>query len=369
MQREILLHISLISGIGPAVVEKLISAESLSEDIYRFSEKDFRARFNFSVNTAQLLVAGLSDKKLLEKELDLILKNSISWVTIMDEKYPELLKHIHLPPTVLYFKGEYLKNADNCLAIVGSRKATFYGQRVISKLVPELVNEEFILVSGGAIGADTMVHQATLNECGKTIAVIGAGLLRPYPASNTKLFEKIVQSGGTIISPFPLTLNALPGNFPARNRIISGISKGCIVIQAAAQSGALITAQYALEQGREVFAVPGQIDEELSAGCHSLIAQGATLLSSMQDVLNAFGRNSKEQLPKKQREIAPLQLSEATDQKKVFDPLLKLCMKPTSFDDLLNGSGLDFSQLQQKLFNLQLQGLITQNFMGFWEIT
>ena len=361
---NLLLHLSLISGIGPAVVEKLVQAIGFERlhDIYVWRVQDFM-RFQISAATSQQLVAGLADKKILEKELALIEKYTINWVTLYDSEYPELLKNTYLPPLVLYWQGQPLSNFFKTCSVIGSRKANNYGQYAIEAIVPVLVDAGWTIVSGGALGADSMAHHKTLEVGGLTIAVIGSGLLKPYPATNRLLFEKIIENNGAVVSSFPLTMAALPGNFPARNRIISGISRATVVIQAAESSGTRITALYALEQGRDVCAVPGPIDDALSAGCHKLISEGAALVTSGHDILVALGEKQFQPQPK--RTVLPATTASIAPK----DPLAALCVQPQSFDELLEQTGFEFYLLQDKLFSLQLEGIIKQNFMGLWQLS
>jgi len=203
-------------------------------------------------------------------------------VFILDKEYPALLKQIHLPPIILYCRGAKLSN--NNFSIVGSRKGSIYAENVCKHIIPKLI-DQYTIISGGALGVDSMAHKEAIKSGGRTVAVLGSGFLQPYPRENIDLFRAIVDNGGTVISPFNLKMEPLKGNFPARNRIIAGMSVGTLVVQAAVKSGAHITAAFALEQGREVFAVPGSIFEEISLGCHSLIQQGAKLVSCPEDIL------------------------------------------------------------------------------------
>lgn len=373
MSRTIALHLSLIQGIGSAIIEKIISkleGHSFAE-LHGLNSKDWNAFFGIPISVAQRLVTGLADKKILDEELERIEKYDIAWVTILDKEYPLLLRNIYLPPTVLYWRGRSPSSYTRCLAVVGSRKANSYCDRVAQLLLTSLL-PDWCIVSGGALGADTIAHELALEHNGQTIAVIGSGLLKPYPPQNKALFAALEEREGTLLSPFGLLTPPLPGNFPARNRVIAGLSMGCLVLQAAARSGALITAAYALEQGREVFAVPGSIDDELSAGCHGLIAQGAHLVSQTADILAAFGLQqssgllpttsvtSKENIRRINQEIIDARDPEETT-------ILRLCAKPISFDDLCEKTSIESSCLCEKLFTLQLSGMIEQNIMGFWQ--
>lgn len=368
---SIILHLSLIDRIGPSVIERILT--QLDPDnvanIYRFSVSDFCTLFSISPATAQKIVDGLADNQILERELFLIERHKISWATIFDDTYPELLKNIHLPPAVIYWRGA-LTNSDQTLAIVGSRDANRYGQQTITQIVPMLVDKGWIIVSGGARGADTMAHKATLHAGGKTIAVLGSGLLKLYPPENKDLFEQIVQSGGVLLSPFPLLMDPLPINFPARNRVIAGLSKGTIVVQAAIKSGARITADYCLSQGREVFAIPGPIDEPLSAGCNALIQQGAKLTTGVADILIEFGQVMEQSLPTKghlKTSDQPVIQQTFIEETCVEGVIVRTCQKPCSVDELLGATGLPLIQMTKLLFDLQLKGLLAQNMAGLWE--
>lgn len=325
MTDNILLHLSLISGIGPAVVQVLLDAmpHNQLQDIYCYAPNDFVA-LGIRQALAYALVDGLADKQRLEQELTLIQKHNIVVVSLLHEAYPALLRQIYLPPTVLYIKGTLPTN--NSIAIVGSRNATVYSQQIMDLVVPPLVACNWAVVSGGAIGADAYAHWATIKNNGKTVAVLGSGLCALYPKSNMRLFSAIVQAGGALVSTFPLQAEPLPGNFPARNRVIAGFCRGCLVVQANKKSGALITAQFALQQGREVFAVPGSIFEPLSAGCHDLLAQGAQMATNAQDILQAFGQDLA---------------AHATISLRTEKPtgLLSYCQKPIAVDDLLAKPG------------------------------
>jgi DNA processing protein len=387
--QEIILHLSLIDGIGPATIAQLCArAESIS-DLYACTAYDITQRYGIAPAYAAKIVSGLADQSLLERELARIEKHAISWTTIIDEDYPYDLRSIYAPPSVIYWRGTLPTKEESTIAFVGSRKANRYGETTISMLVTPLVQQGWWIVSGGALGADSMAHEAALQAKGKTIAILGSGLLQPYPRTNMRLFERIVDAGGALVSNFPLAQGALPGNFPARNRIIAGMSKGCVVIQAAQKSGARITALFALEQGREVFAVPGMIDDELAQGCNTLIQEGAKLVTSVEDIVVEFD-------PLVTR-LSPLILSSEAyrrtafiQQRTVFEPQVRqeasepiaspmpdtiegkialLCKEGANADELLMETGLSLPGLNEILFNMQLDGLIEQNSAGMFILT
>ena len=389
----IILHLSLIDGVGPAHVNRIIDHFGIDnlEQIYRFSSNDCMQQFGINQKNAEKLVAGLASQRLLDQELQLLAKHPVGWMTCLNPDYPELLKTIHIPPTILYWQG-VLPN-EHALAIVGSRDANAYGKMAIDRIVPDLVAHNFTIVSGGARGADTMAHQKTLDVGGKTVAVLGSGLLKPYPPQNKDLFDGIIERGGALVSTFPLLMEPLAENFPARNRVISGLSRGCIVIQAAAKSGARITADYALSQGREVFAVPGPIDDHLSAGCHELINQGAKLITRAADILIEFGYPAyvypglpaRQTSAGKQASQDPIEIptkspKTSSGQQAIFTPaqlavpidpieaiILQTCQNPCAVDELLEASGLPLITLSKMLFDLQVRGVLTQNMAGLWQ--
>jgi DNA processing protein len=216
--------------------------------------------------------------------LEKMLKSGIEVVTICDKKYPELLKHIYDPPAVIYVKGELVESED-LLAVVGSRRATAYGLNMAESLAYELSGNGLTIVSGMARGIDSRAHNGALKAGGRTIAVLGCGLDIIYPSENKELMKRICDNGA-VISEYLQDIPPIPFNFPARNRIISGISKGVAVIEANEKSGSLITANFALEQGRDVFAVPGNINSSNSAGTNRLIRDGAKIVLDVKDILD-----------------------------------------------------------------------------------
>ena len=292
---------------------------------------------------------------------------------------------------MLYLAGGYLSSR-KMIALVGSREPTSYAQKVIDYFVPALTHQGWSVVSGGARGVDTMVHRAAL-ESGLTVAVIGSGLLQPYPSENKKLFDQLCHASGTMLSIFPLQAAPERWNFPARNRVIAGLSLATVVVQAAAKSGALITAHFALEQGRVVFAVPGSLFDQVSAGCHRLLKQGALLAESPEDLFEVIGSmvkrddhavSSCENVPQVNKSLfdseqkiqdqAQEKISldqnarNQTAQEKSEDLLLVHLEQELSVDELAFMTGQEVTAIQQRLFDLQLEGKIEQDFAGLWRI-
>jgi DNA processing protein len=220
----------------------------------------------------------------LAREEERLAKAGATFITTRDEGYPKLLKEIHDPPIGLYRKGNYLFEQP-CIAVVGSRRTTLYGQSVAKKLGVDLARLGFCVVSGLARGIDTAAHEGALSVGGKTAAVLGCGIDIVYPPENLDLYRRIAETGA-VLSEFPFGRKADKQSFPMRNRVVSGICEAVVIVESDVQGGAMITARFAGEQGRLIFAVPGRIDQPSSAGCHQLIRDGATLLTSVDDILN-----------------------------------------------------------------------------------
>ncbi len=263
-------------------------------------------------------------------------------VTLADAEYPQALLNIPDPPLVLYIKGRLDLLNLRSLAVVGSRNSTAQGVRNAEAFAKAASESIFCIVSGMAHGIDAAAHKGGLQGAGSSIAVVGTGLDKVYPAANRELAHQLAQQG-TIISEFPLGTPPLAANFPRRNRIISGLSEGCLIVEASLQSGSLITARMALEQGREVFAIPGSIHSPQSKGCHALIKQGAKLVESAQDILEelGFAMNGTQ--------------SGAT----IEHPLLgHLGYDSTDIETLSQRSGLTIAELSAILLQLELDGAV-----------
>ena len=286
-------------------------------------------------------------------------KRDIGVLCIEDALYPRLLREIADPPVFLYYRGDLEILEQPCVALVGTRGMSSYGKRVTELFVPPMVSAGVVTVSGLALGIDAQVARETLTAGGKTVAVLGHGMGSIYPRSNAVLAEEIVAKGGLLLSEFPLDVPPDKFTFPARNRIIAGLSKGTVVLEAGEGSGALITADLALEYGREVFAVPGQIFDEHAAGCHACIAQGrAKLVSSGTEVLGDIG----------------VVVSEKSAQQALYFPksptegvvLRALTGMPQSVSELRERSGLEAASVNAALTMMELAGAAKNTGNGLW---
>lgn len=376
---SIIIHLNLIANIGPSLIIKLVELIGLGnlQSLYGCLAIDFM-KMGFSEAKAQILVDGLADTMLLDRELELIERHNVQIVTYWCPEYSKLLKEIHVPPVVLYCQGNIsLLQHDKLIACVGARKAHLYAKDSLVQIVGPMVQDGWIVVSGGALGADRYAHELALNLKGSTIVVVGSGLCHQYPPSNKGLFARVIEEGSLMVSTFPMDRKPDGTTFPIRNRIISGLSLGCLVVQAAVQSGALITAQQALDQGREVFAIPGSIFDTLSAGCHELLKQGAKLVTCSDDVVSEFAQfgyqgtqttDKDEQLNvfavKPSNYIVRARYQPGSVEQLILDALVV----PMSADSLLQKIKIDLFELQGVLFNLSLDGVIVQDEVGFWSL-
>ncbi len=281
----------------------------------------------------------------------------ISMISIEDEAYPAMLREIGDPPVFLSYRGDLALLSRPCLGIVGSRNMSSYGKRIVESWVPEIAGSGVVTVSGLALGIDAEVARSTIASAGKTVAVLGHGLARIYPPSNGGLAKEIVQSGGLILSEFPLDIAPDRYTFPARNRIIAGLSHGVLVIEAGAESGALITADLAIDYGREAFAVPGSIFSELSAGCHSILSRGeAKIALCAREVLQDIGVLPMTQSTK--HAAAP----EDPLQRKIWEALTGV---PQTISNLVESCGLDTASIGATLTTLEIAGH-AKSVEGMW---
>ena len=304
-----LIHLNLIPGIGSHTIQRLLVAFGSAEKSVAATSEELAQIDGLTPDVRQQLIDGRS-RAPLAQELQLIEQHQCHIVTINDDAYPSLLKQIDDPPALLYVIGEFPLQDAPSIAIVGSRSPTEYGKTISQQLSHQLAERGITVVSGFARGIDTCVHRGALEAGGDTIAVFGCGLSIIYPETNRALAEDIIKSGA-LISEFPMTMPPRGKNFPRRNRVISGLTLGTLVVEASERSGSLITARHAAEQGREVFAVPGQIFSGVSRGTHSLINQGATLINSVDDLLDALPQDYTRTLggesPEPNRQLSPRQ--------------------------------------------------------------
>lgn len=291
---------------------------------------------------------------------------AIRKITLQDREYPRLLRNIHRPPKELYINGTILDTDEVAIAIVGSRRASLYGLEMSEKFGYELAQRGITVVSGMARGIDTSAHRGALRAGGRTIAVMGSGHGHIYPKENKELYARIAMSGA-VVTEYEDGVEPLTYNFPQRNRIISGLSLGVIVVEAAKDSGALITANLAADQGREVFALPGRISSSTSSGTNALIKDGAKLVQSVDDILEELSLDNIEVLPgngdgKRSADIkrmtkAYMAKTLTADERKIYGALSD---EPSHIDDIVEASGLGMGEAMRALLSLQLKKMISE---------
>ena len=336
------IKLSVVPGLGDHSLRKLLKHFGPPQVIIDSSESSL----------AQVVGSKLAER-IKSNDSEAILGKTLAWldqsnhtiVTLGDPAYPPLLLETADPPPLLYLVGRIDLLRAPAVAVVGSRNATAQGVNNAENFSKSLSQSGLCIVSGMALGIDTAAHQGGLAGAGKSVAVVGTGLDRVYPARNKALAHQLAQHGA-LVSEFPLGTPALANNFPRRNRIISGLSLGCLVVEAAVSSGSLITARLASEQGRDVFAIPGSIHSALSKGCHQLIKQGAKLVERAEDVL--------EEINWPARAVSSPSTAAATD-----DPILiHLGFDPESLDALVTRTGMSPEQISGRLLELELRGLV-----------
>lgn len=292
-----------------------------------------------------------------EKEIIRAEKAAVKIVPFTDSNYPERLRMISDPPPLLYLKGEILREDEKAVAVVGSRSTSDYGRRVARDLCRGLASLGFTVVSGMARGIDGTAHETALNAGGRTLAVLGSGVDRVYPAEHDKLYQRISENGA-VISEFPMGTRPLAFNFPARNRLISGLSLGVVVVEATEKSGSLITAALALEQGREVFAVPGEVGASRSRGAHRLIRQGAKLVETVDDIIEEIAPQLVARGGKAQSAPKPsLPQNLGDESQKIFGLFQERALQ---IDEVIESSGYSPSRVLEILLELELDGYIKQ---------
>ena len=350
MEKDYILWLSNIDGVGPKTIEKLLSIFGTAEGVFNSPTNQLHNVRGIKQETIHNI-----EKKREHKYID-HLKNQLKTLSIDilykgEKDYPEYLKNIYDAPYILYKRGNIQNNDMNAIAIVGARKASPYGKWVAYKFAGELAKRGITIISGMAYGIDTAAHRGALDSGGRTIAVMGCGLDTCYPKSNYQLMQNIIGSGA-ILSEYPVGVQPIAGNFPARNRIISGLVKGVLVVEASENSGSLITTEFALEQGREVFAIPGNINCTLSQGSNRLIKEGAKLTTCVEDILEEL--NIFPEIKKSNKELPNLSGLEAQIYKYVEDK------QPVPLELALRDLNLSVNNMYSIITILQLKGLIEQ---------
>lgn len=331
-----------IKGIGQKSYTKLVNALGSAHKVFQCSPEILSNHLNAKI-VQEIIDISEEELRRFQKHLE---KRGIRVIDFTCPEYPKQFRDSEIYPPVLFLKGRNLTSYTRFIGIVGSRKPTWYGIEVTKRIVKELSTRGFTIVSGGARGIDTVAHKTAIEESGTTIAVLGNGLNQTYPPENRRLFEEIVKHG-TLLTEFPLDTKPLRDNFPKRNRIIAGFSEAIVVVEAGERSGALITARWGAELGREVYAVPGPITSTLSIGTNRLISQGARILVEIADILEDLGIKVKDTFSTSTTPTSPTE-------KMVLE---HLSFEPLHFDKILETTKLSAHELLSVLFELELKNL------------
>jgi len=342
---------SNIPKVGPTRFRKLVNYFESMQQAWQASFSEL-CEAGLESKIAEDIVLKRNEVN-LDAEMEKLDKEGISVLTLGDEKYPKLLSEIYAPPAILYYKGKFSAEQDEfSLAVVGTRKVSNYGQQITPEIVRGLTNAGLVIVSGLALGIDALAHEACLEAKGRTIAVLGSGIDQQsiYPSYNRYLADKIIKSGGLLLSEYPIGMQPLRHNFPQRNRIVSGLSLGVLVIEAPEDSGALLTARHSLEQNREVFAIPGSVYNKNSLGTNNLIKMGAKLITNTEDVLEALDLNLVKEFVETKK-IVP-------DSKQEAEILKHLSHDAVHVDELVRLTSLETNVINSTLTLMEMKGRV-----------
>lgn len=356
-----LIILNNISFLPPRKVKNLIDKFGRAKDVLKASLKDLVYLGNISEDAAKNILEN-KNKINPDKEIEISNKNGVKIISFFDEDYPEQLRTLMDPPLLLYIKGKLTQEDKFSLSIVGTRKSTSYGKLVVEYLIEELSRYKFTIISGLAYGIDTLAHEYAIKNNLKTIAVLGNGIGVYYPISNKKLQDKIPLEGGCLISEFSYYRRPDKLTFPQRNRIIAGLSLATIVIEADIKSGALITADFACELGKEVFAVPGSIFSKQSRGTNFLIKEGAKIVTSVEDIIEEIREVSclfKKDIVDKDKVSVENDIEMTDEEKKILE-IIRSEPSGIHIDRLQNISNIEMNKLLNIVFKLQILGKVKE---------
>jgi DNA processing protein len=351
------LALNRIPGIGRVLYRRLIERFGFPARVFQANRQELLGLEGLGEHTVRNILNFNGDDA-VKREIEGLDRLKINLLTLRDPRYPPLLAEIHDPPPFLYYLGRTSEQDSRVMALVGSRNGSRYGLKVTERLAYSLARQGLTIASGLARGIDTAAHEGALLARGRTVAVLGSGLDVIYPPENTKLVEQIIETGMVCSEFSPGTLPERQ-NFPVRNRIISGMSLGVVIVEAGLRSGSLITARLALEQGREVFAVPGSIESFKSSGTHRLIKQGAKLVEQVQDILEEFPGALLGRLPLPTEKDPPaLPFPFTPEQGRIWEAL---AAGPVQVDQLTRQTGLGIGILLAQLLEMEIKGWVRQS--------
>ncbi|MBU0683297.1 MAG: DNA-processing protein DprA [Candidatus Omnitrophica bacterium] len=351
-----LMALSFVDGLGPRRILSIINKVPEGKNI--FLMPDFKIAEIISNLKTIDKIKKVKDTDEYKRELEYVQKEKISVLCLKDKEYSCNLKSIYDPPAVLYCKGDFLDADINAVAIVGSRRCSLYGQKMAKSLAADLAKKGITVVSGMARGIDIAAHRGALEAGGRTIAVMGSGFRHIYPVEAKPLIEEICHSGA-VITEYSSETHPLRQNFPRRNRIVSGLVKAVVVVEAAERSGAMITVDFALEQGREVFAVPGRVDSYAANGSNKLIQDGAKLVMSAEDILNELNLEKIDAIKRSDKEVTVEVLNKLDNEERMVLDLISI-EKNAHIDDILEQTNLDPGRVHAAILKMQMKRLIKE---------
>lgn len=379
--QDALLTLMMAPGLGHRLIGRCIAQFGSAAAVLSALPQQFKQIQGISTQRATEIRRALDrlvDSEQVDQEKELIDRAGVSLLACDDPGYPKLLRHIPDPPYLLYVMGRIDDQDAVALAVVGARKCTAYGREQADRLSYQCAQTGLCIVSGGAYGIDDAAHRAAIRAGGRTIVVVGSGLENPYPACHGDLYQQIADGRGAVISEFPMSTPPIAENFPRRNRIISGMALGVLVVEAAIRSGALITARLCVDDhGRELMAIPGRVDSPASAGCHKIIREGwATLVTNAADVLDALGETghllrsastwgadrTEVQQSQAVAELSFFEGNLSDSQRRIVESL----SEPRGLDQIAGETGLTVAVLQADLTMLQIRGLVQRRQGGLF---
>lgn len=362
-KRDMYLMLKSIACVGNIAIEKIENKLGDLEVLFDLSDNEIYDLENLNLNIKKNIVKYRS-RAYLEQLKENLYKKQVDFICCKDELYPKKLKDIYNNPKVLFYKGN-IENIDNnmSIAMVGSRKPTYYGTICAQKISRQLSDVGINIVSGLAMGIDSYSHLGCMEGKSKTIAVLGSGIDNPLPKKNIGLANKIIESGGLLLSEYNVDSYVKSSNFYCRNRIVSGLSDGVVVVEAAKKSGSLITVEFALEQGKNVFAIPGNINSDLSKGCNKIIKEGAKLVESTEDILEEYNiditNNIREVINTKQKKLFDIDnFSFDADSKRIISLIKK--EGNLHIDKICDYTGIDIKAVNIILNKLLLEDIIIE---------
>lgn len=349
MKEKYWVALSSIEQLDSTFIQRLYNYFGDIEAAYNASKSDLTQIDGLNIKKAEVF---LEKRRTInpDERLEFVLKRNIKILTFDDKDYPYMLRQISNPPVCLYYKGDLKScNLDKTIAFVGSRRASFAGKDAVKKVIADLANTDVCIVSGLAAGIDSVSHQSAIENNLKTIGVIASGLDFTYPASNKHLYEQIENGCGAVVTEYFPTFEPIKFRFPQRNRIVTGLSYGTVVGEAALKSGALISANLTLEQGRELMCIPGAINNSNTEGIYKLLKDGATMVTKGEDILNALGWEIQQ---------VPVKNIELNETEKIILDIISI--EPVGFDEIQSRTGLATDKLLIRLTEMELRGLIEQ---------